>query len=101
MQDALTAAYLDVAQQVGGAVVPVGEVWRQVIDAGGPSLFDADGSHPSLAGSWVAALTFYAALYKELPKTAKPPAGVSITDVPKITAAVKSVVLENAGKWGL
>lgn len=92
MQDALTAAYADVAKQVDGVVVPVGEVWRTVRAQGGPELFDADGSHPSLVGSYVAALTFYAALYKQLPKSGWYPDGVKASDVPGLLKAITAVV---------
>ncbi len=101
MQDALTAAYLDVAKQVGGAVVPVGEAWRKAIAVGGVELFSDDGSHPSIAGSYLAAATFHAALFKQSPAGAKTTAGVSDEDAVKLLAIAASTVLDDLQKWGL
>lgn len=92
MQNALTAAYADVAKQVGGIVVPVGEVFRVVIEQGGPDLFDPDGSHPSLAGSYLAALTFHAVLFKQTPSGKWKPAGIDSGDVGVFLKAVATVV---------
>lgn len=101
MQDALTAAYLDAASQIGGAVVPVGEAWRAALKAGGPNLFDADGSHPSEAGSYLAALTFYAALYKASPAVASPPNGMKSDDAELLQKVAAATVLDDLKKWGL
>lgn len=59
----LHTAYGQVAAQVMGAVAPVGNVWMAAL-AARPSvtLYDADGSHPSPAGSWLAACVIYRAL---------------------------------------
>ena len=101
MQDALTAAYLDVAKQVGGAVVPVGEAWRKAIDAGGIELFSADGSHPSVAGTYLAAATFHAALFKQSPAKASFVAGLSKGEAGKLVGYAAATVLDDPGKWGL
>ncbi len=99
MQDALTAAYVDIAKQVGATVVPVGEAWRLVIDNGGPELFDADGSHPSLAGSYLAACTFHASLFKQSPAGSKP-AAMSDAVAKLLQNAAATTVLKNMDKWG-
>ncbi|MFO0603607.1 MAG: SGNH/GDSL hydrolase family protein [Polyangiales bacterium] len=59
----LHTAYSQVAAQVMGAVAPVGNVWMAAL-AARPSvtLYDADGSHPSPSGSWLAACVLYRAL---------------------------------------
>ena len=68
MQDALTAAYAECAERVGAEVAPVGEAWRWArrLD---PSiaLHETDGSHPNLAGSYLAACVFYAVIFDESP----------------------------------
>jgi hypothetical protein len=79
MQDRLTEGYLAYAANAQSAeravtVLPVGEAWRaiwqQSADAGDPldaeglfaRLYAADGSHPSNAGTFLAAATFTAGL---------------------------------------
>jgi hypothetical protein len=101
MQDALTAAYLEVAKQVGGAVVPVGEAWRAAIKAGAPDLFDGDGSHPSKVGSYLAALTFYAALFKKTPVDAWHPDAVSDAQANTLRKIAADTVMNDLPKWGL
>lgn len=63
-QDALNAAVNRIAAETEALVVPVGMAWgaaRQLADA--PELFDKDGSHPTLAGSFLAACVFHYALF--------------------------------------
>jgi len=67
-QRALTDAYTSVGQELGATVVPVGVAWqafRSKHDK--PDLYDKDGSHPSLAGSYLAACVFLTVLYDESP----------------------------------
>lgn len=57
--DAVTGAYARAAEDVGGALVPVGEGWR-VAWRRDPSLalYAADDFHPSSIGTYMAALMF-------------------------------------------
>ena len=72
MQDLITDGYESIGRQLDVPIAPVGEVWelarqlRPDID-----LYDADGSHPSALGTYLAALTFYKSL-----------TGKSLTDIP-------------------
>ncbi len=68
MQDALSAAYGDVAASIGAEVAMVGEAWRRA-RALDPALVlhSADGSHPSLSGSYLAACVFYACIFDDSP----------------------------------
>lgn len=82
MQDLLLAAYEKAATQDGAVLVPVGEAWRAVI-ASYPSiqLFSADGSHPSVAGTYLSACVFYVKLTGQaVPTSAAVPAGIDPTD---------------------
>ena len=67
-QDELADAYTGIGRELGAVVVPVGMAWKRAL-AGDPSLVlhDRDGSHPSPAGSYLAACVFYAALFSESP----------------------------------
>jgi hypothetical protein len=59
--DAVTASYTAAAEAVDGLLLPSGEALRAV-RAASPSivLFQGDQFHPSLAGSYAAALVIYA-----------------------------------------
>ena len=68
-QDAITAAYASIAREIGAVVVPVGIAWQRYLaaHAGKPpiALHDKDQSHPTLAGSYLAACVFFATLFGE------------------------------------
>jgi hypothetical protein len=67
-QKAITDAYTSIGKELGAIVVPVGEAWKRVLNkAGHPILHDKDQSHPSLAGSYLAACVFLATLFEENP----------------------------------
>lgn len=63
-QTAISAAYAESGQQVGATVVPAGLAWQLCL-AQEPQivLHDRDGSHPALAGSYLAACAFYKVLF--------------------------------------
>lgn len=63
-QTAISAAYAESGEQVGATVVPAGLAWQLCL-AQEPQivLHDRDGSHPTLAGSYLAACAFYKVLF--------------------------------------
>ncbi len=65
MQKQLIDGYQNAAKNAGGiCVVPVGKVWSAVRKTDEhASLYQADGSHPSASGNYLAACSFYAAFY--------------------------------------
>lgn len=69
MQQAVTNGYLEVSRELRIPVVPVGEAWRSAL-AENPQLqlWEADGSHPSKAGSYLAVCVIYASLFGETPE---------------------------------
>lgn len=58
----LLSAYEAIAEETGALVVAVGRRWMEHIS---PELYDADGSHPSAAGSELAARCFADAILAE------------------------------------
>jgi hypothetical protein len=63
MQDAITATYADLGIRLAGQVAPVGEAWRTHFGSGSTfALHDADGSHPNLSGSYLAAAVIAATI---------------------------------------
>jgi len=68
-QAALTSAYMRAAKDFGARVAPVGLAWESLRrDQPGLELYYADGSHPSAAGSYLAACVFYAAVFHRSPE---------------------------------
>lgn len=67
-QKAITDAYTSISNERGAMVVPVGLAWQNYLDKHDqPVLHDKDGSHPTLAGTYLAACVFLAVLFKENP----------------------------------
>ena len=63
-QRAITDAYTSIGRELGALVVPVGVAWHAFLEKHDrPDLYDKDGSHPSLAGSYLAACVFLGTLY--------------------------------------
>jgi hypothetical protein len=79
-QDAITRAVEDIAAEIDARVVPVGPAWQMAAsEIPDVPLYVADGSHPSPAGSFLAACVFYVSLYDEHPagRTAAESRGVA------------------------
>jgi hypothetical protein len=67
-QEAITDAYTAIGRELGAAVVPVGVAWQNFLSKHHqPVLHDRDQSHPTVAGSYLAACVFFAALFNESP----------------------------------
>ncbi|MGI9238973.1 MAG: DUF4886 domain-containing protein [Woeseiaceae bacterium] len=65
----LDAAYTDIGRELGAEVVPVGLAFERVTtERPDIALRIADAKHPSLAGTYLAACTFFAALYEQSPE---------------------------------
>jgi hypothetical protein len=102
MQEQITNGYLQLAGEQGIPVVPVSAAWADAIHRY-PELilWQDDGSHPSLAGSYLAACVFYAALFGQSP------AGLPYHgDIPEDTARTLQtiageMVLNNPAQWNL
>lgn len=64
MQQRLRESYVQMADDNNAIVVPVGLAWKYVRDHYPEiNLYQSDGSHPSVEGTYLAACTFYNVLY--------------------------------------
>ncbi len=64
MQQRLRESYVQMADDNNAIVVPVGLAWKYVRDHYPEiNLYQSDGSHPSLEGTYLAACTFYSVLF--------------------------------------
>jgi len=63
-QRLLTDSYNEIGKELGATVVPVGTAWQELLAKHDePVLHAEDGSHPTIAGSYLAAYTFYRTLF--------------------------------------
>jgi hypothetical protein len=59
-QQKINVEYERLAKEINATIIPVGPIWEKVIkDRPDLKLFDDDGSHPSLKGTYLAACMFY------------------------------------------
>jgi hypothetical protein len=66
-QEVIARAVTDIAAEVNALVVPVGMAWQMALRKGSElRLYTEDGSHPTAAGSYLAASVFHVALFGEL-----------------------------------
>jgi hypothetical protein len=81
MQDSLTSSYRLISDSTAALLAPAGEAWRTAKTLN-PSidLWDSDGSHPSLKGSYLTACLFYKKLFDQSPAGLSYTAGLSPAD---------------------
>jgi hypothetical protein len=101
MQDKLSERYLQMADICGGITIPVGEVWRKMrTQYPNEELYNADGSHPALSGSYLASLVFYHSLFRKLPlPNVYRPASVSAGLAENMRMLSVYLVSDSAQKW--
>ena len=102
MQFAINKSYLGIAYELNVPVAPVGSAWMtatrfypQV------ELWQADGSHPSEQGTYLAACVFYAAIFRESPQGLSYHANLPEETAEQIQKIAAETVLNNPSQWNL
>jgi hypothetical protein len=100
MQNLLTERYMDVSDVSESEVTPVGVVWK-FIRENHPSinLYQSDGSHPSVAGSYLAACCFYTSIFRKNPTLITDNYGLDATTASILRNAVKTLVFDEMQDW--
>ena len=100
MDDLLNERYRFMAEQNDAILSPVGAVWRYIRE-NYPSieLYSADGSHPSVAGTYAAACSFYATLFRKNPEQITFTAGLTNEVATAIRSAAKVIVFDQLLEW--
>jgi hypothetical protein len=88
--DQLAASYISVGQKLNAQVVPVGKVWNYFVkNYPSINIYYTDNKHPSLAGTYLIACTFYYSLYAKNPVlNTYVPVGLSSANAVSIRKAV-------------
>ncbi len=69
MQSQIDQGYLLIAQELNLPVAPVGQAWWTASQHQPPfDLWQADGSHPTQSGTYLAACVFYAVIFNQSPE---------------------------------
>lgn len=98
MNDRLTVAYYTMAEQTEASVSPVGMAWKIAREDGlmdEINLYNNDGSHPSVYGSYLAACVFYQSIFKKPVEDANFYAGIAQAKAEYLQAVANSVFAED------
>ena len=102
MNTRLRDAYLRIADSANAAVSPVGVAWKYVRDNYPViNLYQQDGSHPSLTGSYLAACVFYTSLFHKSSVGSAYNPGIDHADALLIQQIASAVVLDSLSTWKL
>ncbi len=101
MQQRLRESYLLFADDFNSSVSPVGAAWKMMRDSFPTiSLYDADESHPSINGTYLAACVFYCSLFKKSCVGSQYlPGGVGNGDAFVMQQIANHVVLDSLENW--
>ena len=102
MQSKVAETYQDLAREFDISLAPVGLAWQSALERHPElDLWSPDGSHPSLSGSYLAALTFYAHIFQESPAGLNYPISIpaDIELVPSLEEIAAETVLGIPGEW--
>jgi hypothetical protein len=91
--DRVRDSYALAARDVGGWFLPAGEAWRAAWrDAPGLALYGGDRFHPSVSGSYAAALTIYAGLSGRSPVGLPAPSPITADVAAKLQQAAAEAI---------
>lgn len=100
MDSMLCLRYMFMAQAFDASLCPVGRVWRRLREQHPEvELYQSDGSHPSVAGSYAAACAFYTMFFRRDPDSIVYAAGLEASVAQTIRGAVHDVVFEDLVSW--
>lgn len=100
MDTTLRDRYLNLTLSLNGEVSPVSVVWNFIRqNFPGIELYQSDESHPSIAGSYAAAVCFYTTIFKKDPTFVSFNSSLSIIDATIIKDVVKTRVFDSLSSW--
>jgi hypothetical protein len=100
MQDQITLAYRALGEALGVRVIPAGVAWQRVAGREtGVDLWQSDGSHPTVAGTYLVACVMYASIFEDSPVGISYRAGLSRPEARSLQETAAEVVLESWSFW--
>lgn len=102
MNQRLRDAYLRIADSANASVSPVGVAWKYIRDNyPNINLYQQDGSHPSLEGSYLAACVFYTSLFHQASTGSTYNPGIDQNTATILQQVGSAIVLDSLNTWKL
>jgi hypothetical protein len=102
MQARLRESYLEMGGMFGAPNSPVGVAWKHTRDLyPAIELYSSDESHPSLNGSYLAACTFYGAMFHKSPVGCYVPPGILPNDADVLQQIAYHTVFDSLAVWSV
>ena len=102
MDSMLHRHYSLMADTTDAYLSPVGSVWKHIRDTDSTiNLYTSDGSHPSLAGTYAAACTFFTVITRMDPNSITDDQNLNPGVAATIRQATKDVVYDSLSVWGV
>ena len=103
MQQRLRESYLEMGTTNNATVSPVGIAWKNFMEIDSVTdLYNPDESHPSIYGSYLAACTFYATIFKKSPiGSTFIPSQIDLVTGHLIQEVASNTVLDSLSTWNI
>jgi hypothetical protein len=100
MDSLIRLRYMMMADSNDAIIAPVGAVRKHIrTHYPGIELYDTDGSHPSPAGTYAAACSFYSILFRKNPLNVTFNSTLASIDAANIRTAAKLIAFDSLGSW--
>ncbi|MEX1132776.1 MAG: PKD domain-containing protein [Flavobacteriales bacterium] len=102
MQQRLRDSYLQMAMDNSAECAPVGVAWKRVREEyPGIQLYATDGSHPSVAGTYLVACTMYSTFFRRSSAGASFNSSLDASTAATLQAMASAVVLDSMAVWNI
>jgi hypothetical protein len=102
MHQGLYDGYVSIVHELDTRVAPVGVAWAEAHKQDQRlSLWQEDGSHPAMQGTYLAACVFYAALFGESPEGLSYRSDLSEEEAQWLQKIAADAVLQDKSKWNI
>src|SRR5437879_10870437 len=101
MQSSIYDGHTFISLEQQAALAPVGYAWMaRLTDSLDPDLWQDDGSHPSVAGTYLAACVFYARIFAQSPVGLTYNSGLDAKVAAKLQQVALTTVMNDTSMWG-
>lgn len=102
MQQQLRESYLQMAQDNSAECAPAGMAWKRMREEfPAINLYSSDGSHPSVAGSYLVACTLYSTFFRRSTTGAPWTASLDAATASTLRQTATSTVLDSLATWNI